>query len=487
MLSYGLMERQKRQRYNLRGNISVQPRRFDEAFEPYRNAFILGDIQQQNVIINELVSSLVSAETCKLTEERGNCMEEVKPKEEEVFTCNLCQELFHLPVTLLCGHTFCLGCLENYQRQGRTICPGCGLESNLRYTSNIVVRQLARVWFPEKTDIRNCIAEANKLLNEGKMREFREFTNNLSTKYPENVDILYLRANGSKCMKNYSDALKDLDFACGLAPFCSKVLHARGELLARLDEPEEAMAMFLRASALKPNDPTYRCSLTSYLEKLLRNICNSSIPCIPSSTNNTAPESTVKKVLKRPPIKSEINFDESATTARNLPRGRQIPNETQVDHEAIRTDPTDHGNESTFRTNLTEKMLVAKDKMEVEEENITEAQSHERVSCIQRNIMVPPKSNIPSELECKLCFNLLYEPVTTPCGHSLCRSCLRRCLDHRFDCPCCRTNLQNYLEHFLMGNVGTSKVLERILLLKFNEEYQARRISYEKDLLEFSR
>jgi hypothetical protein len=34
------------------------------------------------------------------------------------------------------------------------------------------------------------------------------------------------------------------------------------------------------------------------------------------------------------------------------------------------------------------------------------------------------------DFECTLCFKLLYEPVTTPCGHSFCRSCLHQSMDH---------------------------------------------------------
>ena len=441
MLSYQFVGKQNKQQYNSLGNNSVKIRRVDEAFEPYRQAFIHGDIQQQSYIINEFVPSLVAAEYAKLVEERGYCMEKCLPI-EDIFTCNLCRELLHVPVTLVCGHTFCLECLGNYERDGRTVCPGCEQESNLHYTSNIVVRELSRICFPEKTSIRNCIVEANNLLREQKMEEFMELTKNLLTKYPENVDLLHLRANGYQCLKGYSDALNVLDFACTLAPFCSKVLYARGELLASIDEPEEAMVMFLRASALKPNDLTYRDRLTSCLEKLLRNICNSSELCSPSWSYNADHEATTKRVLKGLPC-----------------------------------DAT----EKTIDT------LMDQDRSRYKKEEIENISQCQRASCIHRNIIVPPKSSIPSELECKLCFNLLYEPVTTSCGHSFCRACLRRCLDHRLDCPCCRTNLQSYLEHFVMKNVGTCKVLESLCLLKFKDEYQTRRLSHEKELLEFSR
>lgn len=45
------------------------------------------------------------------------------------------------------------------------------------------------------------------------------------------------------------------------------------------------------------------------------------------------------------------------------------------------------------------------------------------------------------DFECSLCYRLLYEPVTTPCGHSFCRPCLDRCLDHQSNCPLCKSTL----------------------------------------------
>ncbi|CAJ1422196.1 unnamed protein product [Effrenium voratum] len=54
-----------------------------------------------------------------------------------------------------------------------------------------------------------------------------------------------------------------------------------------------------------------------------------------------------------------------------------------------------------------------------------------------------------SQLECPLCLGLLWEPASIPCGHTLCRCCLARTLDHAFDtapsCPMCRKDLAPYL------------------------------------------
>ncbi|KAK3313773.1 ATP-dependent protease La domain-containing protein [Apodospora peruviana] len=43
-----------------------------------------------------------------------------------------------------------------------------------------------------------------------------------------------------------------------------------------------------------------------------------------------------------------------------------------------------------------------------------------------------------TEMECQVCYALFYEPVTTPCGHTFCRPCLQRVLDHAECCPVCR-------------------------------------------------
>ncbi|KAL1916680.1 uncharacterized protein VTP21DRAFT_5384 [Calcarisporiella thermophila] len=54
------------------------------------------------------------------------------------------------------------------------------------------------------------------------------------------------------------------------------------------------------------------------------------------------------------------------------------------------------------------------------------------------------QSDILRELDCQLCYQLLHEPTTTPCGHTLCRLCLFRSLDHSSLCPTCRYSLPGY-------------------------------------------
>lgn len=46
-----------------------------------------------------------------------------------------------------------------------------------------------------------------------------------------------------------------------------------------------------------------------------------------------------------------------------------------------------------------------------------------------------------SELDCQVCYALFLDPLTTSCGHTFCRKCLHRVLDHSNCCPICRRSL----------------------------------------------
>eukprot|EP01126_Amoeba_proteus_P046061 TRINITY_DN518_c0_g1_i11.p1 TRINITY_DN518_c0_g1~~TRINITY_DN518_c0_g1_i11.p1 ORF type:complete len:382 (-),score=52.30 TRINITY_DN518_c0_g1_i11:233-1378(-) len=49
--------------------------------------------------------------------------------------------------------------------------------------------------------------------------------------------------------------------------------------------------------------------------------------------------------------------------------------------------------------------------------------------------------------DCPICRDLLFDPVTSACGHSFCRQCLSRAIDHNPACPFCRAPLPQYSVH----------------------------------------
>ncbi|XP_028084455.1 LON peptidase N-terminal domain and RING finger protein 1 isoform X1 [Camellia sinensis] len=74
------------------------------------------------------------------------------------------------------------------------------------------------------------------------------------------------------------------------------------------------------------------------------------------------------------------------------------------------------------------------------------------------------------DFDCTLCLKLLYEPITTPCGHSFCRSCLFQSMDQSNRCPLCRTVL------FISPRTcAISVTLNNIIQKNFPEEYAERK------------
>lgn len=59
-----------------------------------------------------------------------------------------------------------------------------------------------------------------------------------------------------------------------------------------------------------------------------------------------------------------------------------------------------------------------------------------------RAILEAVKANACPEMECQVCYGLLFHPITTRCGHTYCWKCLQRVLDHSQSCPSCRQPLQ---------------------------------------------
>nr|XP_043638516.1 LON peptidase N-terminal domain and RING finger protein 1-like isoform X2 [Erigeron canadensis] len=78
------------------------------------------------------------------------------------------------------------------------------------------------------------------------------------------------------------------------------------------------------------------------------------------------------------------------------------------------------------------------------------------------------------DFDCTLCLKLLYEPVTTPCGHTFCRSCLFQSMDRGNRCPLCRTVL------FISPRTCTISVtLNSIIERNFPQEYAERKLEHQ--------
>jgi len=89
------------------------------------------------------------------------------------------------------------------------------------------------------------------------------------------------------------------------------------------------------------------------------------------------------------------------------------------------------------------------------------------IQCAVRNGLERKVQGYSDDFECVLCMKLFYNPVTTPCGHTFCRTCLRRALDHSSQCPLCRSILHITAEHPV--NVTLKSIIEKNFLAEYKQ------------------
>ncbi|KAI1751438.1 ATP-dependent protease La domain-containing protein [Xylaria castorea] len=62
----------------------------------------------------------------------------------------------------------------------------------------------------------------------------------------------------------------------------------------------------------------------------------------------------------------------------------------------------------------------------------------EEVNKLDDEIFLELKELVKTEMDCQVCYALFLDPMTTTCGHTYCRTCVHRILDHSNLCPICR-------------------------------------------------
>ncbi|XP_058634571.1 E3 ubiquitin-protein ligase TRIM39-like isoform X1 [Onychostoma macrolepis] len=66
----------------------------------------------------------------------------------------------------------------------------------------------------------------------------------------------------------------------------------------------------------------------------------------------------------------------------------------------------------------------------------TKTRKNRRQSIEHVPFMSSSISSLTEELQCSICLDVFTDPVTTPCGHNFCKTCLNKCWDNSQTCSC---------------------------------------------------
>ncbi|CAF4638418.1 unnamed protein product, partial [Rotaria magnacalcarata] len=104
-------------------------------------------------------------------------------------------------------------------------------------------------------------------------------------------------------------------------------------------------------------------------------------------------------------------------------------------------------------------------------------------------LLLDGKNLNSTDFECSICCNLLWLPITTPCGHVFCRECVIRSVDNtQAKCPMCKSSLQNarivtklFFPMLIQSHVNKSEIISKIIETYFPIEFNERRQLYEQE------
>ncbi|OCT67577.1 LON peptidase N-terminal domain and RING finger protein 3 isoform X2 [Xenopus laevis] len=416
-------------------------------------------------------------------------------------TCRECQGFWFEPVTLLCGHTFCKKCLE-CQAGNKSECKVCRASSEHPYRVNVLLSNILSKWFPSKAQAVQLRQEANGQYKDCKWQQALATYNEAISIAPQDYLLYSNRAMIHLSLKSYGYALQDAETACKLQPYWVKGHLRKAQSLVNLGRSEDALQEFLFCLALDTGNK----SAKSEAQKLLLNLLSlqnnhgdlpeilqtmshplrlkgnvlSSLNTLAPNRNmqrlktvnmdikkgvtiseDTDPKSSSSMRLSSQTPESKLNCSEKTTTFTAEPSVLVSSTCNMLKRKACPKE-TGWSSEQTPCKTLKRDPAVAR----------VLGNEHSSASCVDS-----------SDLDCSLCMRLLYEPVTTPCGHTYCLKCLERCLDHNPKCPLCKEDLCEYLA---IRTFCKTELMEELIASYFPDELKDRKTVNEEEIAELS-
>lgn len=467
------------------GDALARAGRLPEALGAFRGAARLGPLRPEELseLAGGLARALARSEWRPATGEPGRAPEAPSPG-RALLGCPRCRRLLHRPVTLPCGLTVCKRCVE----------PGPSRPQARRV--NVVLSGVLEKCFPAECRARKLAGQARGLQRQQQPEAALQRCDQALDEAPGDYSLLLLRAELYLTMKNYDQALQDVTIVCQNEPLLTKGHHVKAQALSGLGRTKEVLKEFLYCLALNPECNAVKKEAQKVMCEVLflapENVHQNLTSSIQSSMLKAKLQAQCQGHINTQPSLEE---DGGAGTSKTPPETSDICRNTNslVLYFILGL----HCEEDKKVLDSILPMIPSsglKRQFPDDLEDVHDSDMPEKVpkkeadSSPQRN-MNPDTREIPellidiTDFECALCMRLLFEPVTTPCGHTFCLKCLERCLDHAPHCPLCKEKLSELLAS---RNFNITILAEELIFQYLADDLSDRKRIYDEEMIELS-
>ncbi|XP_010902197.2 LON peptidase N-terminal domain and ring finger 1, like isoform X2 [Esox lucius] len=435
--------------------------------------------------------------------------------EEDIFDCPNCHRFFGEPVTIRCGHTYCKRCLQHNlflkcKRCSEPIALG-GRPMVLK--TNVILFGLLEKWFPNETKRSRTICEIENLSTSSDFEGAISLATDLIESDPVDEAVRWLRVEAYNRLRQYQLALEDAELCLSLN-HSAEGLYWKAKVLQEMGETDDSLQVFLHCLAVNEDFILAKREVEMILHDLLspsgenlkvglRETAHITSPHLRSKMPATDSQAKARhpalnqahaRIASPHPAKDtqhansggSENLEHSGLSRTRSLRGNGVDRGLAVVSEGLKRVC------SAPQLGDQEKGTLLKRKLSTSEGGPHVVYSHgskhkkqgaggwvRRGPSARGHREVPRDLLDPNDLECSLCMRLFYEPVTTPCGHAFCKSCLERCLDHTPQCPLCKESLKEYLA---TRKYMVTSVLDRVIKQYLSKEHLERQLEETQEL-----
>ncbi|XP_030290772.1 LON peptidase N-terminal domain and RING finger protein 1 [Sparus aurata] len=428
---------------------------------------------------------------------------------EDAFDCPSCRSFIGEPVTLACGHSYCKRCL---QRRLLSKCKLCKEAVTGDERVNVILCGLLEKWFPEELKTAKTVSEVDELCSRRRYKEAVTLATCVIQRDPETTTVARLsRAEAYMALKQYRLALEDTEF-CSWSICSAEAVFRKAMVLHEMGQVDESLQVFLQCLALDEDFPCAKRQVEKILCDLLsppdenvkvglRETAQSTSPHLRSKTlvadAQAQPQSPVQRQHQARASSAHHHLDNQEKRWESLERPCLSRAQSLRIHgsncgeeglKRVCSAPQlgDQDKGSLLKRKLsvsdTEPCVVYSGSSKHKKQGV--AQSPKKQAAKAKTCRSVPGDLLdPNDLECSLCMRLFYEPVTTPCGHTFCKSCLERCLDHTPQCPLCKESLKEYLAR---RKYMVTTVLDTLIKRYLSQEFAERTKTHVEETRELS-